>query len=121
MRIKGWADELQGARHWPYALTGGPEGAWTSNPTQFDNGYLTMLLDHEWNTTSPAGAKQWKPVDIDEADMPPDAEDPSIKTMPMMTDADMAMKVDPIYREYMEKFRRTPTILPIPLRAPGSS
>ncbi|MCB1637411.1 MAG: catalase-peroxidase, partial [Thiothrix sp.] len=76
------------------ALTGGPEGAWTSNPTQFDDGYFRMLLDHEWEvTTSPAGAKQWKPVSIAEADMPPDVEDPSIKRMPMMTDADMAMKV----------------------------
>ncbi len=91
------------------ALTGGPEGAWTSNPTQFDDGYFRMLLDHEWEvTTSPAGAKQWKPVSIAEADMPPDVEDPSIKRMPMMTDADMAMKVDPIYRGYMEKFRADP-------------
>ena len=90
-------------------LTGGPEGAWTSNPTQWDDGYLTMLLDHEWEiTTSPAGAKQWKPVSIAEANMPPDAEDASIKVMPMMTDADMAMKIDPIYRSYMEKFRADP-------------
>ncbi|HPQ94951.1 MAG: catalase/peroxidase HPI [Thiothrix sp.] len=91
------------------ALGGGPEGAWTSNPTRFDDGYFRMLLDHEWEiTTSPAGAKQWKPVTIAEADMPPDVEDLSIKVMPMMTDADMAMKVDPVYREYMEKFRADP-------------
>ena len=89
-----------------YTITGGPEGAWTTNPTKWDGGYFDMLLDHEWElTTSPAGAKQWKPVDIAEEDMPVDVEDPSIRTMPMMTDADMAMKVDPIYREYMEKFR----------------
>lgn len=88
------------------ALTGGPEGAWTSNPTKWDSGYFDMLLDHEWEVTkSPAGAFQWKPVDIKEEDMPVDVEDPSIRTMPMMTDADMAMKVDPVYREYMEKFR----------------
>ncbi|MCA8890985.1 MAG: catalase/peroxidase HPI [Hyphomonas sp.] len=87
-------------------LTGGPEGAWTSDPTKWDGGYFEMLLDHEWETTkSPAGAWQWKPVDIKEEDMPADVEDPSIRTMPMMTDADMAMKVDPIYRSYMEKFR----------------
>ncbi|MEZ5535116.1 MAG: catalase/peroxidase HPI [Thiolinea sp.] len=87
-------------------LTGGPEGAWTSDPTKFDDGYFKMLLDHEWEiTTSPAGAKQWKPVDIAESDMPPDVEDASTPTMPVMTDADMAMKVDPVYREYMEKFR----------------
>ncbi|MFC6197540.1 catalase/peroxidase HPI [Ponticaulis profundi] len=89
-----------------YTITGGPEGAWTTNPTKWDGGYFDMLLDHEWETTkSPAGAWQWKPVDIAEDEMPVDVEDPSIRTMPMMTDADMAMKVDPIYREYMEKFR----------------
>lgn len=87
-------------------LTGGPEGAWTSDPTKFDDGYFKMLLDHEWEITeSPAGAKQWKPVDITEDDMPPDVEDASIRHQPMMTDADMAMKVDPVYREYMKKFR----------------
>ncbi len=87
-------------------LTGGPEGAWTSDPTKWDGGYFEMLLDHEWETTkSPAGAWQWKPVDIKEEDMPADVEDDSIRTMPMMTDADMAMKVDPVYRSYMEKFR----------------
>ncbi len=87
-------------------LTGGPEGAWTSNPTKWDGGYFEMLLDYEWELTkSPAGAQQWKPVNISEEHMPADVEDPSIKTMPLMTDADMAMKVDPIYREIMEKFR----------------
>ncbi len=89
-----------------HTLTGGPEGAWTKDPTKWDGGYFEMLLDHEWEVTkSPAGAYQWKPVDIKEENMPVDVEDPSIPTMPMMTDADMAMKVDPIYREYMEKFR----------------
>lgn len=87
-------------------LTGGPEGAWTKDPTKWDGGYFEMLLDYEWELTkSPAGAWQWKPVNISEDHMPADVEDASIKTMPMMTDADMAMKVDPIYREYMEKFR----------------
>ncbi|MCQ0970358.1 catalase/peroxidase HPI [Paracoccus sp. TK19116] len=91
------------------AVTGGPEGAWTSNPTVFDDGYFKMLLDHEWEiTTSPAGAKQWKPIEIAEADMPVDVEDMTTPRMPMMTDADMAMKVDPIYRSYMEKFRADP-------------
>ncbi|MDO5622018.1 MAG: catalase/peroxidase HPI [Paracoccus sp. (in: a-proteobacteria)] len=90
-------------------VVSGLEGAWTTHPTAFDGGFMSMLLDHEWRlTTSPAGAKQWEPVDIDEADMPVDAHDPSIKRMPMMTDADMAMKVDPIYRGYMEKFRDDP-------------
>ncbi|TKW65558.1 MAG: catalase/peroxidase HPI [Paracoccus denitrificans] len=90
-------------------VVGGPEGAWTTNPIVFDDGYFRMLMDHEWELTkSPAGANQWKPVNIAEEDMPPDVEDPSIRTMPMMSDADMAMKVDPIYRGYMEKFRADP-------------
>ncbi|MGS4944007.1 catalase/peroxidase HPI [Meridianimarinicoccus sp. RP-17] len=90
-------------------VTGGPEGAWTTNPTKWDMGYFDMLLDHEWELTkSPAGAWQWKPVDIKEEDMPVDVEDPSIRVMPMMTDADMAMKVDPVYREIMERFRKDP-------------
>jgi catalase-peroxidase len=86
-------------------ITSGIEGAWTTNPTQWDNGYLDLLLNYEWELTkSPAGASQWKPVDIKEEHMPADVEDPSIKCMPMMTDADMAMKVDPIYRKICEKF-----------------
>ena len=91
------------------SVTSGLEGAWTSNPTQFDMGYFDMLLDHEWEIrTSPAGARQWEPVEIDEDDMPVDVEDSSIRCKPIMTDADMAMKVDPIYREIMERFRADP-------------
>ena len=90
-------------------VTSGIEGAWTSNPTQFDMGYFDMLLDHEWESVkSPAGAWQWEPVDIKEEDMPVDVEDPSIRCKPIMTDADMAMKMDPVYREIMEKFRADP-------------
>ena len=92
--------------HGRFTLTGGPEGAWTKNPTKWDGGYFDMLLDHEWELTkSPAGAQQWKPINIKEDDMPVDVEDSAIHTMPVMTDADMAMKIDPIYRDYMEKFR----------------
>lgn len=88
------------------SVTSGIEGAWTSEPTKWDNGFMDMLLDHEWTISeSPAGAKQWVPITIAETDMPVDVEDDSIRTTPIMTDADMAMKVDPIYREYMEKFR----------------
>jgi len=90
-------------------VTSGLEGAWTSNPTRFDMGYFDMLLDHEWKSVkSPAGAWQWEPVDIKEEDMPVDVEDPSIRCKPIMTDADMAMKMDPTYREIMEKFRADP-------------
>jgi catalase-peroxidase len=90
-------------------VTSGIEGAWTSNPTKWDNGYFDMLLNHEWELTkSPAGAWQWKPVDIKEGDMPPDVEDASIRCMPMMTDADMAMKMDPEYRKISERFHKDP-------------
>ena len=92
-----------------YAVTSGIEGAWTTHPTKFDMGYFDMLLDHEWQIrTSPAGARQWQPVEIAEEDMPVDVEDPSIRCMPIMTDADMAMKEDPVYRQLMEKFRADP-------------
>ncbi|QPZ90205.1 catalase/peroxidase HPI [Thioclava electrotropha] len=91
------------------SITGGPEGAWTTNPLEFDMGYFEMLFGHEWEVTqSPAGAKQWKPVDIAEKDMPLDTSDPSQRRMPMMTDADMAMKVDPIYNEICQKFMADP-------------
>ncbi|MBU2963029.1 catalase/peroxidase HPI [Citreicella sp. C3M06] len=90
-------------------LAGGPEGAWTTNPTQWDMGYFDMLFGHEWELTkSPAGALQWKPVEIAEEDMPVDVEDASIKTMPMMTDADMALKMDPSYRAICERFIADP-------------
>ena len=87
------------------AVTSGIEGAWTTNPTQWDNGYFKMLLNHDWELTkSPAGANQWKPVEIADADMPVDPENPSKRVMPMMTDADMAMKMDPEYRKISERF-----------------
>jgi catalase-peroxidase len=90
-------------------ITSGIEGAWTTQPTKFDMGYFDMLLDHEWEIrTSPAGARQWQPVNIKEEDKPVDVEDPSIRCMPIMTDADMAMKMDPTYREIMERFRKDP-------------
>jgi catalase-peroxidase len=90
-------------------ITSGIEGAWTSHPTVFDMGYFDMLLDHEWELhKSPAGAWQWQPIEIAEADMPPDVEDSSIRTMPIMTDADMAMREDPIYREILEGYRQDP-------------
>lgn len=86
-------------------VTSGVEGAWTTEPTKFDMGYFDMLFGHEWElTTSPAGAKQWKPVNIEDIDMPIDPDDGTTRTMPVMTDADMAMKVDPKYRAICEKF-----------------
>jgi catalase-peroxidase len=88
-------------------VTSGIEGAWTTNPTQWDNGYFKMLLNHDWELTkSPAGAWQWKPINIKEEDKPIDVEDPTIRCMPLMTDADMAMKVDPEYRKISERFAK---------------
>jgi len=87
-------------------VTSGIEGAWTTHPTKWDNGYFDLLFGYEWELKkSPAGAWQWMPIDIREADMPVDVEDPSIRVMPIMTDADMAMKVDPAYRAICERFQ----------------
>jgi len=87
-------------------VTSGIEGAWTSNPTRWDNGYFDMLFRHDWwLQKSPAGAWQWEPVNIAEEDMPADVEDPSIRRKPMMTDADMALRFDPEYRKIAERFR----------------
>ncbi len=89
------------------AVTSGLEGAWTTNPTKWDNGYFDLLFRYEWELAkSPAGAWQWQPVDIAEEDMPVDVEDPSIRRMPIMTDADMAMIKDPDYRRIAERFHQ---------------
>ncbi len=89
------------------AVTSGIEGAWTAKPTQWDNGYFDMLLNHEWKLVkSPAGAWQYEPVSIQESDKPVDVEDSSIRRMPMMTDADMAMKMDPEYCKIAERFHK---------------
>ena len=87
-------------------VTSGLEGAWTTNPTKWDNGYFEMLFNHEWELQkSPAGAWQWEPVDILEENKPIDAANPSTRNNPIMTDADMAMKMDPVYREICLKFK----------------
>lgn len=86
-------------------VSSGLEGAWTTNPTKWDNGYFHLLLNHDWELRkSPAGAWQWEPVNIKEEDKPVDVEDPSIRCNPIMTDADMAMKIDPEYRKIAERF-----------------
>ena len=88
-------------------VSSGIEGAWTTNPTKWDNGYFDLLFKYEWQLTkSPAGASQWEPINIAEEDKPVDVEDPSIRYNPMMTDADMAMIKDPIYREISERFHK---------------
>ena len=86
-------------------VSSGLEGAWTTHPTKWDNGYFKMLLNHDWEQKkSPAGACQWEPVNIKEEDKPVDVEDPTIRYNPIMTDADMAMKMDPLYRKIAERF-----------------
>ena len=90
-------------------VTSGIEGAWTTHPTKWDNGYFYLLLEYDWELKkSPAGAWQWEPVDISEEDRPVDVEDPSIRLNPIMTDADMAMKMDPEYRRISERFYNDP-------------
>lgn len=90
-------------------VTSGLEGAWTTHPTKFDNGFFDLLFKYEWESKkSPAGAWQWEPIDIAEEDKPVDVEDPSIRCNLIMTDADMAMKMDPIYREISLRFQKDP-------------
>jgi catalase-peroxidase len=90
-------------------MSSGIEGAWTTNPTQWDNGYFYLLFTYDWELKkSPAGAWQWEPINIKEEDKPTDVEDPSIRSNPIMTDADMAMKMDPEYRKISERFYKDP-------------
>ncbi|KAF1710033.1 catalase/peroxidase HPI [Pseudoxanthomonas kalamensis DSM 18571] len=108
MQGLGWANPNQHGKA-ANAVTSGLEGAWTTHPTTFDMGFFDMLFGHEWELRkSPAGAQQWEPVDIKDADKPLDASDPSVRHNPMMTDADMAMKMDPTYRAICEKFIADP-------------
>lgn len=91
------------------AVTSGLEGAWTTHPTQWDNGYFHLLLNYDWELKkSPAGASQWEPINIKEEDKVVSVGDPNRKFNPIMTDADMAMKMDPEYRKISEKFYQDP-------------
>ena len=100
----GWANPNMGGMA-ANAVTSGIEGAWTTHPTKWDDGYLKLLFGYEWELKkSPAGAWQWEPINIKEEDKPVDATDPSVRHNPIMTDADMAMKMDPAYRAICEKF-----------------
>ncbi len=104
----GWLNK-QGRGVGRDTVTSGIEGAWTTHPTQWDNGYFELLFKYDWwLNKSPAGAWQWEPVGITEEDMPADVEDPTIRTMPIMTDADMALRFDPTYRKISERFRDDP-------------
>jgi catalase-peroxidase len=93
-------------------VSSGIEGAWTTNPTQWDNGYFHLLLNYEWELKkSPAGAWQWEPIDIAEEDRPVDVEDPTLRRNPIMTDADMALKMDPEYYKIAQRFYQDPEYL----------
>ncbi|MBN3493667.1 catalase/peroxidase HPI [Vibrio neptunius] len=90
-------------------VTSGLEGAWTTHPTQWDNGFFHLLFSYDWSLQkSPAGAWQWEPDNIKEEDKPVDVEDASIRHNPIMTDADMALKIDPEYRKISERFYKDP-------------
>lgn len=100
----GWSNPT-GKGNSEDTVTSGLEGAWTTQPTQWDNGYFHLLLNYDWELKkSPAGAWQWEPINIKEEDKPVDAFDPKKRNNPIMTDADMAMKMDPVYREISERF-----------------
>ncbi len=104
----GWLNAFE-TGHGVHAFTSGLEGAWTSNPTKWDNGYFDNLFGFEWElTTSPAGAKQWKPVGTTGDNTVPDAHDPSKRRAPMMTTADMAMRMDPAYEKISRRFHANP-------------
>ncbi|MGW1138790.1 catalase/peroxidase HPI [Streptomyces zhihengii] len=104
----GWANSY-GTGAGPHALTSGLEGAWTTAPTSWDNGYLDNLFGYDWElTTSPAGAHQWKPVDASAEGTVPDAHDPSKSHAPMMLTTDLALKEDPVYAPIARRFHENP-------------
>jgi catalase-peroxidase len=104
----GWKNAVDGGNG-AHALTSGLEGAWTNEPTKWDNGFLDNLFRYDWElTTSPAGAKQWRPTDPDAQDTVPDAHDPAKRHAPMMLTTDLALKVDPIYGPITKRFHEHP-------------
>jgi len=104
----GWKSSL-GSGKGNDTITSGLEGAWTPHPTKWDMGYFDMLFDHEWELTkSPAGAWQWRPKDVADKDMAPSAHDPSKRVLTMMTTADMALRMDPIYAQIAQRFHKNP-------------
>jgi catalase-peroxidase len=104
----GWKSSF-GSGKGSDAIGSGLEGAWTPNPIQWDNGYFDMLFGYEWELTkSPAGAWQWTPKDVADKDLAPDAEDPSKRVPTIMTTADMAMRMDPIYEPISRRFHENP-------------
>lgn len=104
----GWANSYESGKG-SDTITSGLEGAWTSNPIKWDNGYYELLFKYDWELTeSPAGAKQWTPIGIEDADLVPDAHDPSKKQLPMMATTDISMIKDPAYLEISRRFYENP-------------
>ncbi len=104
----GWKSSF-GSGHGRDTISSGIEGAWTANPTKWDMGYFDLLFGYDWNLVkSPAGAWQWVPVNPDEKDMAPQVDDPSEKVTTMMTTADMAMRLDPVYGRISRHFHKNP-------------
>jgi len=104
----GWKNSM-GEGKGDDTISSGIEGAWTPTPTKWDNSYLEVLFKYDWNLVkSPAGAWQWVPVDPDEADLAPAAHDPSKKVTTMMTTADLALRMDPVYKPIAKRFLENP-------------
>ena len=104
----GWKN-AHGSGKGSDTITSGIEGAWTTNPTKWDNGYFDLLLNNEWELVkSPAGANQWQIVNPKDEDLAPDAQDETKRVPTMMTTADMAMREDPDYRKVSERFHKNP-------------
>ena len=104
----GWKNSF-GSGKGVHTTTSGIEGAWTPTPITWDNSYFDMLLGYEWELTrSPAGAQQWTPKNVEAKGTVPDAHDPAITHAPMMTTADMALRVDPIYEPISRRFHQNP-------------
>jgi catalase-peroxidase len=104
----GWKSSF-GSGKGDDTITSGLEGAWTPNPTQWDMGYFDLLFGYEWELTkSPAGAQQWTPKDVADKDLAPSAHDPLKRVPTMMTTADMAMRMDPIYEPISRRFHENP-------------
>ncbi|MEO7431274.1 MAG: catalase/peroxidase HPI [Dokdonella sp.] len=107
----GWKNSF-GNGHGLHAITSGLEGAWTPHPTTWDNGYFETLFGYEWELTkSPAGAHQWKPKGDTGAGTVPDAHDPNVRHAPMMTTADLALRIDPVYEKISRRFMANPAEL----------
>ncbi|MGK0306001.1 MAG: catalase-peroxidase, partial [Gammaproteobacteria bacterium] len=104
----GWKNSF-GSGKGEHTITSGVEGAWTTSPTEWDNGYFDVLLGYDWELTkSPFGAQQWTPTDAAAKSTVPDAHNPSKRFAPMMTTADMALKLDPIYAPISKRFHENP-------------